>query len=356
MLGTTSMAMRTRSVSTLTNFERRETVSPLRLLWLRTLARVAEEPGAADGPAGHVFLGALTRRMGLLHGRPGLSRSLACVYAAAVARFLRCNIAGHTLTHRAAQCTYSEIALSHDGTTLYAAAGPLLSAYCVADGQLLRSVHMPAVCGSNAGHITDVVAAPCGSVLVAEQICNTVLVLSSDLKLQWHFKGMWGTRSITIVCGLCASASAAYVSAKDGAVFAVCLRTRTQLRRFQLSTPMVAPVICYVECDGNACLAAMNRWTQDDTVMLFCGVTGTCLRRVQLPSDTLCIGLCWRASTNELFVSALLPKRHVFALDLDGDADGPARVHTVARRASFGIAVSQECLFVSRRHGLDIVV
>jgi hypothetical protein len=46
-------------------------------------------------------------------------------------------------------------------------------------------------------------------------------------------------------------------------------------------------------------------------------------------------GMCWRASTNELFVSANTPKHGVFALDLDGDPGDhtdPARVRTVAKR------------------------
>lgn len=330
-------------------------IPPPRMLWLRTLARVAEEPDAADGPAARAFLGALTRRMAHLHGRAGLPRSLACIQGAAVARFLCYNITGQTVKHCATRYSNCEIALSHDGTTVFAIGDqldPNVYAYRAADGRLLRAVCIPHISRSSAS-LVNIAVTQCGSVLLIERLKNTVLALSSDLELQWRFtepRPDW-----PILSGLCASATAAYVAGSLGAVTVLCLRTRTVLRRFRFSTPIDYPAICYVETNNGACLAAGCLYKHRDAVILFCGVTGACLRRIQLPFQMALHGLCWRASTNELFVSAGgvgREKRGVLAAILDADC-----IRTVLKRKSYGVAVHQDHLYVSRgdRGGMYVV-
>jgi hypothetical protein len=202
----------------------------MRLSWLRSCCVVAE---GADVPLAHTavgdassrcppevcvgaVLGDALRRVAVLGGREGMSRSLGSVYGGSVTRFLGGlqGVVSRFIAMPGVESDYNGVAVSRDGSTLlvsdYNGTGGscAIHVFSVADGSLLRVVGTQGSGPLQFNKPRQVWVASDGFVFVAESDNRRVQVLTPRL----DFHAFVGARQLTNPAGVCANADVVVVS------------------------------------------------------------------------------------------------------------------------------------------------
>ncbi len=220
-----------------------------RLLFLKAVCAVAE---GADVPLSHTVpdatsprcppdvcvsavLGDTLRRVAVLGGREGMSRSLGSVYGGSVTRFLGGSLRGvvsRVIFTPGVMSDSNGVAVSRDGCTLllsdYGGRSDAIHEFSVADGSRRRVVG-----GNGDGPLQfngtcQLWIAPDGFVFVAECVNNRVQVLTPSL----DFHGFIGDDQMDGPAGVCANADVVVVSENSASRVSVFSRDGTFLRRF----------------------------------------------------------------------------------------------------------------------------
>ncbi len=223
------------------------TSEDVRLSFLRSCCAVAEGADvplsdmAARGSTASVcvaaaVLGDALRRVAVLGGREGMSRSLGSVYGGSVTRFLGGGlraVARHVIATPAVHSSCNGVAVSRDGSTLLVSDrdgdSHAIHEYRVSDGSLLRVVGSRGDGPLQFMKPGQVWVASDGFVFVAEGANNRVQVLTPSL----DFHGFVGVGQLRGPYGVCANADIIAVAETDNDRITVFSRgDGARLRRF----------------------------------------------------------------------------------------------------------------------------
>jgi DNA-binding beta-propeller fold protein YncE len=205
--------------------------STARLLWLRAVCAVAE---GADVPLSHAVpdassrcppdvcvaavLGDALRRVAVLGGREGMSRSLGSVYGGSVTRFLGGSLRGvvsRVIDTPGVKSFNNGIAVSRDGCTLlvsdFTGGSHAIYQYDVVIGSRRRIVGSKGVGPLQFSYPHQVWIAPDDCVFVADWFNHRVQVLTPTL----DFHSFVGVGQLHNPAGVCASADVVVVSEVD---------------------------------------------------------------------------------------------------------------------------------------------
>jgi DNA-binding beta-propeller fold protein YncE len=267
-----------------------------RLLFLKAMCAVAE---GADVPLSHAVpdassrcppdvcvaavLGDALRRVAVLGGREGMSRSLGSVYGGSVTRFLgdslRGGVVSRVIDTPGVMSYYNGVAVSRDGCTLLVSdclgGSHTLHEFDVGDGSRRRIVGRHGDGPLQFIYPRQLWIAPDDHVFVAEYGNNRVQVLTPTL----DFHSFIGVGCVTGPTGVCANADVVVVS-EDRCIHVFNRSDGTLLRRFGSrgsgNGQILQPVgLCFMHSDRHVAVTDFG----NDRVSVF-SIDGQFIRRI----------------------------------------------------------------------------